>query len=85
MIPLTESLRMAFQSVLRFRELELPEGAKNLPEIATYELNRINTFLNDNCAFKLSDDEIRLLFRSFQYKRTRKKQKNVSRQLSLYV
>ena len=82
MIPLTESLKMAFNAVLRLRQ--------NRPDLKSFDLNPceiayIKRFLKDNCHFTVSQEEIKLLFWSYQYKRTHKKKKTHQAQLSLYV
>lgn len=79
MIPLTESLKMAFSSILRTRQ----DPGNSILDVD--ERAYVNKFLTDNCpAFKVSNEEIALLFRSFYRKRFYKKKKVRPEQLYLY-
>jgi hypothetical protein len=83
MIPLTQSLQIAFNSVIRSRPTP---PSKSNEDLSLHEFAYILQFLADNCpAFAVSREEITLLFRSFQRKRVHKKQKNTAKQLSLYA
>jgi len=84
MMPLTDALKMACNSVVLTRVMDFRDDL----DLTVYEIGQIHRFLEDNCPmFTLSIPEIRLLFRSYQKKRIhpKKKKTNSSKQLSLYA
>lgn len=82
MIPLTVSLWMVFNSILKTRT---PEAHAD-EILSPYERVHVSEFISDNCpAFAISNDEIMLLFKSFIRKRFYKKQTVKAQQLFLYT
>lgn len=81
MIPLTQSLKMAFDSVILARNA----ASKKNPQLDVREFTRIYCFLRDNCPqYVLTAKEIDNLFISYHKKRFCKKAKQPIKQLSLY-
>ena len=81
-IPLTESLKIAFNSIVQARD----KSERDYYILDGQEMEKIIRFLEDNCpGIVLSDDEIRLLFRSSQQKRFKKKAKSTAKQLPLFL
>ncbi len=88
MIPLKETLSLAFKSVIEGRKLSVIYGDKDVlldGRLSLLEVMYIQKYLRDNCpGFPVSRDEIRLLFSSFQKKRRKVKIKKRFHQLSLF-
>lgn len=73
---------MAFNSVLRSRHIEI----RNNEQLSAPEMQHVYNFLYNNCpGFIIPREEVKILFKSFVYKRFYKKKKKKSEQLSLYA
>ena len=79
MIPLTESLKIAFKAIVDGR----PKEQSHLNFLDEMELVYVKRFLRDNALFACSDDEIAILFASHQQKRFKKKAKPSAKQMAL--
>ncbi len=88
MIPLKDTLSLAFKSVIEGRKLAAAYENKDiLPDekLSLLEVMYVQKYLHDNCpGFPVSRDEIRLLFKSFQKKRNKSKKQKRFSQLTLF-